>query len=111
MKREIVAAVHFLSRLIRKLEKQKVEEFAKRLTATLQEKFRGHWYPDNPIKGQAYRCIRVNRPQWEDPELRWACEESRMLFCDLGLPWAHTMWVDPAEVRCRYGDENDAFMV
>ncbi|MBN3300129.1 BTG3 protein, partial [Amia calva] len=114
MKKEIAAVVFFLSRLIwkvAKLEKKKVEEFSERLTAVLQEKFREHWYPDNPVKGQAYRCIRVNRLQREDPELRRACEESRVLYCDLGLPWELTLWVDPGEVCCRYGEKNHAFTV
>ncbi|MBN3306023.1 BTG3 protein, partial [Amia calva] len=60
MKKEIASAVLFLSKLMRKVEKKKVEEFAEQLTTALQEKFRGHWYPDNPVKGQAYRYGKDN---------------------------------------------------
>lgn len=58
MRREIAAVVFFLKRLVKKgekLEAEKVELFVERLAVALQEKFKGHWYPENPSKGQAYR--------------------------------------------------------
>lgn len=114
MKKEIAAVVFFLKRLIKqagKLDVDKLEPFVERLTVALQEKFRGHWYPDKPSKGQAFRCIRVNRFQREDPELRRACQESGVQYRDLGLPRELTLWVDPGEVCCRYGEKNQAFTV
>ncbi|XP_018610611.1 protein BTG3-like isoform X2 [Scleropages formosus] len=114
MKKEIAAVVFFLKRLIKKadkLEMEKVEKFVERLTVALQEKYKGHWYPENPSKGQAFRCIRVNKFQQEDPELRRACNESGVLYTDLGLPRELTLWVDPGEVCCRYGEKNFAFTV
>ncbi|XP_071023692.1 protein BTG3-like [Oncorhynchus clarkii lewisi] len=114
MKKEIAAVVLFLKRLIKKVEKldtQKVDMFVEQLTVALQEKFRGHWYPDNPSKGQAFRCIRLNRLQKEDPELLRACQESGVQYKDLGLPRELTLWVDPGEVCCRYGEKNHAFTV
>ncbi|XP_038846090.1 protein BTG3 [Salvelinus namaycush] len=114
MMKEIAAVVFFLKRLIKKVERldtQKVDLFVERLTVALQEKFRGHWYPDNPSKGQAFRCIRVNRLQREDPELLRACQESGVQYKDLGLPRELTLWVDPGEVCCRYGERNLAFTV
>ncbi|XP_006628094.1 protein BTG3 [Lepisosteus oculatus] len=113
MKREVAAAVLFLTRLIRKaekLEKEKVEELAGRLTEALQEKYRGHWYPDNPSRGQAYRCLRVSRCQPE-PELQRACWETGVHYRDLGLPRELTLWVDPGEVCCRFGEKSHAFTV
>ncbi|XP_036381325.1 protein BTG3 [Megalops cyprinoides] len=114
MKEEIAAVVFFMKRLIKKAEKldsEKVEKFVERLTVALQEKYRGHWYPNNPSKGQAFRCIRVNRFQREDPELLRACQESGVQYRDLGLPKELTLWVDPGEVCCRYGEKNLAFTV
>lgn len=55
--------VFFLKRLVKKgekLEAEKVEMFVERLAVALQEKFKGHWYPENPSKGQAYRCCLVS---------------------------------------------------
>ncbi|XP_030648700.1 protein BTG3 [Chanos chanos] len=114
MKKEIAAVVFFLKRLIKKagkLDAEKVDQFVERLTVALQEKYKGHWYADNPSKGQAYRCIRVNRFHREDPELLRACLESGVLYKDLGLPKEITLWVDPGEVCCRYGEKNLAFTV
>ncbi|XP_076876517.1 protein BTG3 [Brachyhypopomus gauderio] len=114
MKKEIAAVVFFLKRLIKKAEKLdagKVDLFVERLTVALQEKFRGHWYTDNPSKGQAFRCIRVNRFHKEDAELLRACVESGVQYKDLGLPKELTLWVDPGQVCCRYGEKNLAFTV
>ncbi|KAL3971512.1 hypothetical protein ACER0C_027031 [Sarotherodon galilaeus] len=114
MRREIAAVVFFLKRLVKKgekLEAEKVELFVERLAVALQEKFKGHWYPENPSKGQAYRCIRVNRFHRQDPELLRACRESGIQYSDLGLPRELTLWVDPGEVCCRYGEQNPCFSV
>ncbi|XP_076024252.1 protein BTG3 [Genypterus blacodes] len=114
MRKEIAAVVFFLKRLIKKadkLESEKVELFVERLAVALQGKFKGHWYPDNPSKGQAYRCIRLNRFHRQDPELLQACQESGVQYDDLGLPRELTLWVDPGEVCCRYGEHNPCFSV
>ncbi|XP_029925604.1 protein BTG3 [Myripristis murdjan] len=114
MRKEIAAVVFFLKTLIKKREKldsHKIELFVERLAVALQEKFRGHWYPDNPSRGQAFRCIRVNRFQRQDPELLRACQESGVHYNDLGLPRELTLWVDPGEVCCRYGEQNPCFSV
>lgn len=114
MRREIAAVVFFLKRLVKKgekLESHKIDLFVERLAVALQEKFKGHWYPDNPSKGQAYRCIRVNRFHRQDPELLRACRESGIEYSDLGLSRELTLWVDPGEVCCRYGEQNPCFSV
>ncbi|XP_061596168.1 protein BTG3 [Cololabis saira] len=114
MKREIAAVVFFLKRLVKKgekLESHKIELFAERLAVALHEKFKGHWYPENPSKGQAYRCIRMNRLNRRDPEILRACRESGVQHGDLGLPYELTLWVDPWEVCCRYGELNPCFSV
>ncbi|XP_010766085.1 protein BTG3 [Notothenia coriiceps] len=112
MRREIAAVVFFLKRLIikgGKLETHKIDLFVERLAVALQEKFKGHWYPGNPSKGQAYRCIRVNRVQRQDPELLRACRESGVQYSDLALSRELTLWVDPGEVCCRHGETNPWF--
>uniref|UniRef100_A0A672KFE8 B-cell translocation gene 3 n=1 Tax=Sinocyclocheilus grahami TaxID=75366 RepID=A0A672KFE8_SINGR len=57
------------------------------------------------------RCIRVNRFHKEDAELLRACAESGVQYKDLGLPKELTLWVDPGEVCCRYGERNHGFTV
>uniref|UniRef100_A0A8C5PEK8 BTG anti-proliferation factor 3 n=1 Tax=Leptobrachium leishanense TaxID=445787 RepID=A0A8C5PEK8_9ANUR len=114
MKNEIWAVVFFLSRLIRKNEKLRKEEidvFSEELSRILHEKYVNHWYPETPAKGQAYRCIRVNRFHGTDPDLMKACQISGLMYEDLGLPREITLWVDPWEVCCRYGEHNHPFTV
>ncbi|XP_062405875.1 protein BTG3-like [Sardina pilchardus] len=114
MKREIAAVVFFLKRVIKKagkVEAEKVELFVERLMKALQDKYRGHWYDENPTKGQAFRCMRINSAQREDPDLMRACEESGVQYSDLGLPRELTLWVDPGEVMCRYGETRPAFTI
>ncbi|KAM9385598.1 protein BTG3-like isoform 1-T1 [Pholidichthys leucotaenia] len=114
MRREIAAVVFFMKRLVKKGEKldsDKIELFVERLAVALQKKFKGHWYPESPTKGQAYRCVRVNRFHRQDPEILQACQESGVQYSDLRLPRELTLWVDPGEVCCRYGEQNPCFSV
>ncbi|NXU15795.1 B910 protein, partial [Pardalotus punctatus] len=114
MKDEIAATVFFITKLVRredKLSKQKTDQFAAKLTTVLFEKYKNHWYLDNPSRGQAFRCIRINKHQSRDPLLEQACAESHVDFAQLGLPQEMTLWVDPFEVCCRYGERNRPFTV
>uniref|UniRef100_UPI00398E64FA maternal B9.10 protein-like n=1 Tax=Pristiophorus japonicus TaxID=55135 RepID=UPI00398E64FA len=114
MKEEIAATVVFITRLVKKNEKlgkQKMERFGSKLTKILFEKYKNHWYRGNPLKGQAYRCIRVNKSQPLEPVLLQACVESRVEYSSLGLPKELTIWVDPHEVWCRCGEKNRPFIV
>ncbi|KAM4702624.1 protein BTG4 [Rhinophrynus dorsalis] len=114
MKEEIAATVVFITMLVKKhkkLSKQKIEKFAAKLTTILFAKYKTHWYAENPTKGQAFRCIRINQFQAIDSVFEKACLESDVDFNDLGLPKEMTIWVDPFEVCCRYGETNDPFTI
>ncbi|XP_067418909.1 protein BTG4 [Emydura macquarii macquarii] len=114
MKDEIAATVFFITRLVKKqdkLSKHKTEKFAAKLTTILFEKYKNHWYLDNPSRGQAFRCLRINKHQTRDPVLEQACSESNVDFDNLGLPREITIWVDPFDVCCRYGEKNLPFTV
>ncbi|XP_065553354.1 protein BTG4 [Lathamus discolor] len=114
MKDEIAATVFFITRLVKKedkLSKHKMEKFAAKLTAVLFEKYKNHWYLDNPSRGQAFRCIRINKHQTRDPLLEQACVQSDVDFNKLGLPKEMTLWVDPFDVCCRYGEKNQPFTI
>ncbi|KAM3934002.1 protein BTG3 [Leptodactylus fuscus] len=114
MKNEISAVVIFLSKLLkhnRKLRKEEIEMFSEELSRILHDKYIDHWYPETPTKGQAYRCIRVNRFHGVDPDLQKACFNCGLMYEDLGLPREMTLWVDPCEVCCRYGEKNPSFVV
>ncbi|KAJ7304958.1 hypothetical protein JRQ81_010664 [Phrynocephalus forsythii] len=114
MKDEIAVTVFFITRLVKrqnKLSQPQVEAFVSSLTAALFKKYKNHWYPDCPSRGQAYRCIRINRCQPRDPLLEQVCTESGVDFDSLGLPKEVTIWVDPFDVCCRYGEKNPPFTV
>ncbi|NXJ17458.1 B910 protein, partial [Dicrurus megarhynchus] len=114
MKDEIAAVVFFITKLVKregKLSKDEVEKFAARLTTVLFEKYKNHWYLDSPCRGQAFRCIRINKQQPQDPLLEQACAESGVDFQQMGLPEELTVWVDPFEVSCRYGERSQPFTV
>ncbi|KAK3588865.1 hypothetical protein CHS0354_025842 [Potamilus streckersoni] len=104
MKEEIAAEVVFLSRLIRQndsIPKEKAEEFSDHLSELLVEKFKNHWYAENPHKGQGYRCIRVNPAEPIDPVLQKAATLCSLNYSDLRLPTELTVWVAHQVVCCR----------
>jgi len=112
MREEIAAAVVFLTRMVKKNEdisKDKAEEFSNHLSAVLVEKFKNHWYDDNPLKGQGYRCIRINETHPVDPVLEQAATHSGLKYGDLNLPKELTLWVDPREVCCRFGEAKGSY--
>ncbi|XP_039577895.1 protein BTG4 isoform X2 [Passer montanus] len=111
MKDEIAATVFFITKLVKRedrLSKHKMEKFAAKLTTLLFEKYKNHWYLDNPSRGQAFR---INKHQARDPLLERACVESDVDFNLLGLPKEMTLWVDPFQVCCRYGERSRPFTV
>ncbi|NWY69928.1 B910 protein, partial [Erithacus rubecula] len=118
MKDEIAAAVFFITKLVKregKLSKAEIEKFAEKLTTILFEKCKNHWYPGNPCRGQAFRCVRINKQQPREPLLEQACVDIGVDPSLLGLPKEVTVWVDPLEVSaltcCRYGERNQPFTV
>ncbi|KAJ8280624.1 hypothetical protein GJAV_G00057020 [Gymnothorax javanicus] len=94
-----------------KLDRRSREKFAVGLTSVLFEHYKTHWYPSNPSKGQAFRCLRMNKAQVRDPIVERACWQSEIDHDDLGLPKEMTIWVDPGEVSCRYGEKSTPFCV
>lgn len=112
MRNEITAAVLFLVQLIEKNEKFSPDQllcFQRRLVELLTERFKNHWFPEKPFKGQGYRCIRVNGHSRRDATLESAANAAGVRYEDLALPVELTLWVDPNEVCCRFGETKGSY--
>ncbi|XP_073426020.1 maternal B9.10 protein-like [Dendrobates tinctorius] len=113
MRQELLAGVDYVKTVANRfqiLDSTTVAIFGENLAAILCKRFTGHWYPENPIKGQAYRCIRINSES-RDESILEACALTHIGFQDLALPKEFTLWIDPFDVSCRLGEENFAFTV
>jgi protein Tob/BTG len=114
MKDEVSAASDFLTRLVGKnenLSEAKVSQFRDRLNEVLLNKFKNHWFPEKPSRGQGFRCIRVNENIRRDPTLDIVCHEVGIKYSDLMLPLELTLWIDPEEVTCRFGEHKGSYCI
>ena len=103
---EIQVALNFLiSFLYNKLPRRRVNNFGEELEAALKVKFEGHWYPEKPFKGSAYRCLKTTPPL--DPVFEIAARESGMDLIDIqeNLPSELSIWIDPGEVSYRMSEK------
>jgi protein Tob/BTG len=106
MHAEIQVALKFvISFLYNKLPRRRVNLFGEELENALRDKFQGHWYPDKPFKGSAYRCLKITDPA--DPVLNRAARESGNPITDIieNLPADLAVWIDPGEVSYRMGEK------
>lgn len=102
---EVQVALNFvISYLYNKLPRRRVNIFGEELEKALKDKFKGHWYPEKPFKGSAFRCLKTGDPI--DPVLERAAKESGVPIQDIleNLPAELAVWVDPGEVSYRIGE-------
>lgn len=107
MHMEVQVALNFvISYLYNKLPRRRVNIFGEELEKALKDKFKGHWYPEKPFKGSAFRCLKTGDPV--DPVLERAAKESGVPIQDIleNLPAELAIWVDPGEVSYRIGEMN-----
>jgi len=110
MKAEIEAAVGFLTDFLVKYPKQQfsqesVDLFRRSLQSVLYQHYSGHWHPATPLKGSAFRCLRINGTL--DPFVARAAEASRLPLRKVrqAFPAELTVWIDPGDVSVRFGEE------
>jgi protein Tob/BTG len=108
MQKEVDSAVQFICGLLRarRLSLDLVEAFRTVLCEVMYGRYEGHWFPDKPCKGSAYRCVRINDHN-VDPLLVKAASRSGLTPAQLHgiLPSQLTIWVDPHEVSYRIGED------
>jgi len=114
MRTEIQSAADFLldiiqshndgGRLESRLSESQLAAFHTAVCECLTRQYKNHWFPATPLKGSGYRCIRINGTM--DPLIAQAGKSTGMpshLLCKL-FPSELTMWVNPAEVSYRIGE-------
>ncbi|XP_071485347.1 protein BTG2-like [Diadema setosum] len=110
MKREVYSAVNFVAKLLqttnRNVDRGLVDNFSRVLVGLLCEHYNAHWFPEKPHKGSGYRCVRITQ-MGMDPILAKAGEAVGMSIEALYdmLPHELAVWIDPAEVSYRIGEE------
>lgn len=75
----------------------------------MTQRYQNHWYPGQPSKGQAYRCIRINQNCRVDSSIEMACQHAGISYEALRLPVELTLWIDPSEVACRIGEHKGSY--
>ena len=104
---EVSVALNFvMTYLYNKLPRRRVDMFGEELERALKRKFEGHWYPDMPFKGSAFRCIRLTG-ELADPVMEQAAVGSGLDLEEIQeyLPEDLVVWIDPGEVSYRIGEK------
>jgi len=84
-----------------KVAPETISVFEKSLGSLLEKKLVGHWFPENPIRGQAHRSLSLHRHARPDPTLLKAAADAniRNLFDLFSEDVTDvTMFIDPCEV-------------
>lgn len=114
MKTEIDSATTFLVELMKKsssskcsktqLNEEQLHRYRGLAVECLTRHYHNHWFPEHPVKGSGYRCIRINGKV--DPILAQAGHLMGLAakFLHNLFPADFTMWVDPYEVSYRIGE-------
>ncbi|XP_003381349.1 protein BTG2 [Trichinella spiralis] len=113
MEAEVSAAVKFLTDLLHKrcMCVEAVRRFALCLKKALIRHYREHWYPTEPLRGSAYRCLRINGQL--DPVIAKAARRSQLSLDEVraAYPAELSIWIDPGEVSVRFGEEGSVGVI
>lgn len=106
MKQEVAAAAEFLLNILQ----QEVDRstLGSRLQEMLVERYQGHWYPDEPHRGCAYRSLQLS-PSFVDALLLRAAELAGVNLASRGCEEI-LLWVNPGEVKALRGGKNMQFI-
>ncbi|KYO19187.1 protein BTG3-like [Alligator mississippiensis] len=111
MREEVEAGARFLAQLLMRGIPGGTEELGAHLATALSQRYHSHWYPAQPARGQAYRCIRIEAGTRADAALVGAAQAAGLDWAMLTLPPDLALWIDPGEVSCRLGEHNPPFRI
>lgn len=107
MKIEIEKASAFLAKLIQTpsipLSDTRRSALAKALARRLESRMKKSWDPNDPRKGQAFRCVSTHRG-FIDPVIRAAVSDIELSIVDIIMPADFNVWIDPGCVAFRLGE-------
>ncbi|CAF1008851.1 unnamed protein product [Didymodactylos carnosus] len=107
MQFEVSVALNFvIAYLYNKLPRRRVNMLGEEIEKHLRMKFQGHWYPERPTKGSAYRSLRISKEKVDKVLVNAAvdCGLDLQEILD-ALPNDLTIWIDPGEVSYRIGEK------
>ncbi|KAM4535764.1 protein Tob2 [Fundulus diaphanus] len=103
---EVKVALNFIvSYLYNKLPRRRADLFGEELERILVSRFEGHWYPEAPLRGSAFRCIHLGAPR--DPVVELAAKRSGLDTEEVraNVPAELSVWIDPYEVSYQIGEK------
>ncbi|KAL6103313.1 tob2 [Pungitius sinensis] len=103
---EVKVALNFIvSYLYNKLPRRRADLFGEELEKILMSRFQGHWYPEAPLRGSAFRCIHLGAPR--DPVVELAARRSGLDTEEVraNVPAELSVWIDPYEVSYQIGEK------
>jgi len=104
---EVKVALNFIvSYLYNKLPRRRADLFGEELERILVSRFEGHWYPESPLRGSAFRCLHLGSPG-PDPVVELAARRSGLDTEEVrtNVPAELSVWVDPYEVSYQIGEK------
>lgn len=108
---EVETAAGFVAHNLLSAFRGDPETLSSALAKTLSKRYDGHWHPDQPERGSAFRCVSVQNGRL-DPVLRDAAVMAGIKDIETmsrALPNDFSIWVDPGEVAVRIGDAGRIF--
>jgi protein Tob/BTG len=114
MRTEISNAVNFLTNLIRSKNPNptQLSTFRDALTSRFAASFTDHWFPERPLRGNAYRCVRIVSNRM-DRLIAAAGADAGLSEAYLlaAFPQELCVWIDPDEVSYRIGEDGSVGIV
>ncbi|XP_039543550.1 protein Tob2 [Pimephales promelas] len=104
---EVKVALNFIvSYLYNKLPRRRADLFGEELERILVSRFEGHWYPEAPLRGSAFRCLHLGAPR--DPVVELAARRSGLDTDEVraNVPPELSIWIDPYEVAYQIGEKS-----
>jgi protein Tob/BTG len=114
MRTEITNAVNFLSNMIRikNPTSDKLEIFREALARRFVASFTDHWFPERPLRGNGYRCVRIVNNRM-DRLVAAAGADAGLTeeYLVSAFPQELSVWIDPYEVSYRIGEDGSVGII